>query len=93
MPAPALTWEQLVAREPALARLRREVEAVEDEGGRSFCANKVWYIQFEPHLTKLAGRRATGPDPLLRTPQAYEVARATLYELLPDCRNCICLPW
>ena len=88
-----ITWETLVARESGLARLRLEVEAVKDEGGPSFCANKVWYIEFKPRLRELVGAGARKNDPILCSPQAYEVAHRTLYRLLPDCRDCICFPW
>ena len=83
----------LVEREPELARLRRDVEAVRDEDGAPFCANKVWYIHFKPRLKQLAGEGARRDDPLLRSPEAYELARHTLYRLLPDCRDCVCIPW
>lgn len=65
-----------------------------DEGGPSFCANKFWYIHADPKLSELVGRHARRQDdPLLRSAQAYEIARDTLFRLLPDCRNCVCLPW
>ena len=85
-----LTWETLIARESELARLRADVEAVEDIGGPYFCANKIWYIRFKPRLGELVGWSARKDDPLLRSPQAYALAHKTLYRLLPDCRDCIC---
>ena len=83
----------LLRREPRLERLHGEVSAVRDEGGSSFCANKLWYVQYEPQLKRLVGKTAEADDPLLRTPEAYELSRQTLYRLLPDCRDCICVPW
>lgn len=83
----------LLRREPDLARLQREVLAVKDEGGDSFCANKVWYIWFEPQLKQLVGRDARGSDPLLRSQETYELSHHNLYKLLPNCRDCICVPW
>lgn len=80
-------------REPELARLQSEMSAVEDEGRDSFCANKVWYIWFEPQLKQLVGPQARSEDPLLRSPEAYQLAYHNLYKLLPNCRNCICVPW
>ncbi len=88
-----LTWKALVEREPELARLRREVESVRDENGPSFCANKVWYIRFKPRVRALTGRQARRNDPVLRSNEAYDLAYNTLYRLLPDCRNCVCMPW
>jgi hypothetical protein len=76
-----------------LARLRLEAESVKDEGGTSFCANKIWYIKFDRRLAELIGQDAHKDDPLLRSRNAHELAYETLYKLLPDCRSCICLPW
>jgi len=88
-----VTWRMLVEREPELLRLRREIEAVRDDGGAYFCANKVWYIRFKPQLRELAGASARKNDPVVRSPAAYRLAHDTLYRLLPDCRNCICMLW
>ena len=90
---PAVTWERLVEREPELANLYLETSAVKDGGGPSFCANKHWYIHVEPRLTELVGQRAQTTDPILLSPKAYELAYDVLYGLLPNCRNCICVPW
>ena len=67
--------------------------AVRDEGGPSFCANKVWYIHFAPRLNELAGERARSDDPLLRSDEAYELSYQKLYRSLPNCRSCVCEPW
>lgn len=83
----------LLKREPELARLQYDAMAVRDEGGNSFCANKVWYVSFEPQLKQLVGNNARADDPLLRSQEAYELSYHTLYKLLPDCRNCVCVPW
>lgn len=85
--------EVLVRREPELARLLSEATAVKDEGGESFCANKVWYIYFEPQLKEIIGRRAKEGDPLFRTQEAYDLSHRNIYKLLPNCRNCVCVPW
>lgn len=74
-------------------QLEDEVKGVRDEGGVSFCANKVWYIWVEPQLKELVGEHAQKQDSLLRSPEAYDLARETLYRLLPNCRNCVCVPW
>jgi hypothetical protein len=86
-------WRSLVDLEPELAQLRLEVESIRDEGGQSFCANKVWYIWIEPRVRELVGAHARSGDPLLRSRAAHEVTRETLYRLLPNCRNCVCVPW
>jgi hypothetical protein len=38
-----ITWEHLVRAEPRLAVLLAEVQAIKDPGGKSFCANRIWY--------------------------------------------------
>lgn len=86
-------WLTLVALEPELAQLRLEVQSIRDEGGPSFCANKVWYIWIEPRLRELVGGQARRDDALLRSREAHESAREILYRLLPGCRNCVCVPW
>lgn len=83
----------MTALEPELEQLRLEVESIRDEGGPAFCANKVWYIWIEPRMKMLVGRNARRDDSLLRSREAHEAARETLYRLLPNCRNCVCVPW
>ncbi|MDX6271876.1 MAG: hypothetical protein QOD28_3099 [Acidobacteriota bacterium] len=85
----------LVEREPALRELERELSGVRDEGGNSFCANKYWYVRVAPRVAELVGAQAATAqdDPLLRAPEAYTLAYEVLYRLLPNCRNCVCVPW
>ena len=83
----------LLRREPRLELLRSELAGVRDDGGTSFCANRLWYVRYEPELRRLVGKSAEKDDPLLRTPDAYELSRHLLYRLLPDCRDCVCVPW
>ncbi len=83
----------LVRREPKLLRLQAELTAVRDDGAGSFCANRLWYVSYEPQLKRLVGEGAECDDPLVRTRDAYELARHVLYRLLPNCRDCICIPW
>ena len=91
--APIITWEKLLEREPALGELQAELSAVRDEGGTSFCANKYWYVHAAPRVAGLVGAQAAKADPSLRTPEAYTLAYEVLYRLLPNCRNCVCVPW
>jgi hypothetical protein len=83
----------LLKREPELAQLQSEVLTVKDEGSDSFCANKMWFVYFGPRLNELVGKRARSNDPILRSEESYELAHQILYKLLPNCRNCICVPW
>ena len=91
--ASAVLWEILLRRQPKLEQLQSELAAVSDDGGTSFCANRLWYIHYEPQLKRLVGKGAEANDPLLLMPEAYELSRQTLYKLLPPCRDCICIPW
>jgi hypothetical protein len=90
------TWASLVAAEPRLGHLLREIRAVRATGDR-FCANRVWYGYanprrgFKARMCALVGwDREHGPSEL-RTHRAYDVAYQTLYDALPDCRRCGCL--
>jgi hypothetical protein len=83
----------LLEREPALGRLQAELSDVRDEGGNSFCANKYWYVRVAPRVAELVGAQSGRDDPLLRAPEAYTLAYEVLYRLLPNCRNCVCVPW
>jgi hypothetical protein len=90
---PKVTWKWLTAEEPALLRLEKDIRAVRDDGGPSFCANRQWYGRrddgFKGRVYYLAGFSARNRN--LRTMEAYDVALKHLYALLPDCRNCGCL--
>jgi hypothetical protein len=83
------SFADLCQREPRLHSLERDIQAVKDTGGPSFCANDWWYGRLKPRLVRLVGFGAEQPE--LRTPEAYDVAYDVLYELLPDCRNCRCV--
>lgn len=82
-----LTWEMLAEREPRLADLRREVEAVCDSGEGRFCANQWWYGLFKLRMMKLVGDLAERDDAVIRSSESYDLAYRTLYDLLPDCRH------
>jgi hypothetical protein len=87
------TWRQLVAAEPRLARLLREARAV-DGSADDFCANSVWYgydgpLSLRERVSRLVGWDRK-PHPLLGTEDAYDVAYDTIYDALPDCRDCGC---
>jgi hypothetical protein len=85
------TFDGLCQQEPRLNDLLRDVEAVTDTGGESFCANYHWFLPngFKSRLSRLVGYGAEKPE--LRTSAAYDVAYDHLYRLLPDCRNCRCI--
>ena len=100
-PTSRLTWGDLIAREPRLARLRREIRALHRQPlGENWCAGEAWYGYgawrwsgregFKRRLSALVGTTAERPDPVLRSSKAYDLAYRTLYEALPPCRECAC---
>ena len=97
MPA-RLTFADLCRREPALGQLEREMRAFRRTPlGDDFCANARWYgygkyrgMGYKPRLVELVGMCARSDDPALRTSDAYDLAYRRLYDLLPDCRQCLC---
>jgi hypothetical protein len=89
-----ITFDEIVALEPELQRLRNEARAIRDDGSKSgFCANAIWYghgeyegLGFKPRLKCLVGwKRREGPE-VLKSSEAYYVAYRTIYKELPDCR-------
>ncbi len=82
-----MTFSEMAKIEPRLQALYNEVQQVKAKK-KAFCANRVWYKYFKPQLILLAGWNAKNPQ--LRTTEAYDVAYQAIYELLPDCQNCLC---
>jgi hypothetical protein len=94
-PPVAPTFAALAKLEPelrALAAAARHQRRIA-RGLPSYCANQVWIFQFKPRLCGLVGWSSQHPEPLLHTRAAYDVAYDHIYQLLPDCRNCLCFPW
>jgi predicted DNA-binding transcriptional regulator AlpA len=103
-PVPGLKgydWNTLVKLEPRLDKLYRKVTAIKDDPTKpSFCANYEWYDNttdgpsLESQMCTLVGRKCknTGGDKRLKSKEAYDIAYRTLYNKLPDCRNCQCPP-
>ena len=96
-----MTWRQVVWLEPRLQALFDEAKAM-GAVGESFCANSAWYGYDAPcngikhRMSKLVGYgRPAGSvrevDKLLQSHEAYDIAYETIYEQLPDCRNCTCI--
>ena len=91
-PATGPTWEELVALDSRFADLLNLARSYQRSRRRRFCANHVYVWELKPRLEDLAGcSRRWGPK-LLRTEAAYDVARETVYDALPDCRGCLCIP-
>lgn len=92
-----LTWGDLLAAEPALAQLEAECRGAKRlaRGAKRWCANAFWYGYpgsgypgIKPRLLYLVGWEAR--NKALRTVAAYDFAYHHLYDLLPDCRECMC---
>jgi hypothetical protein len=88
------TWSDLIAREPRLGDLAREVQELSRSGGPGFCANAAWYGYpnsghpgIKPRLVALVGRWAERDDDVLRTSAAYDLAHRMLYDPLPPCQH------
>ena|SRR5215472_2003812 len=83
-------FEKLCAIEPCLAALLERARAVKDDTAKpSFCANRIWYGELKPELTRLVGRRRKD-HPVLGTPRAYDLSYQIIYDALPACRDCAC---
>ena len=94
-PDTALTFEDLCRIEPRLATLYNEAKSIRDDKRKpSFCANRTWYAcgSLRERTTPLVGCavKRRGGDPRLATSRAYDTAYHTIYDALPDCRNCVC---
>jgi len=91
------TWDDLATAEPRLAVLFADARAVRDDTTRrSFCANAIWYgyaadgaVGLKERLCRLVGWNRRG-HPVLGTGDAYDVAYEAVYQVLPNCRNCLC---
>lgn len=89
-----MNFTDLATLEPRLLTLEADIRRVRgDKRKRSFCANHVWYNSggFKARLLSLIGWNKSVTDERLRTSEAYDVAYEHLYNLLPDCRGCLCL--
>jgi len=85
-------WEQLIKAEPRLLKLYNKVKKDSEKYAKitdSFCANDVWYEKYKPRLCLLVGWEAQNKS--ISDETSYDVAYNTIYELLPNCKNCGCL--
>ena len=85
---PAVTFEQLCEQEPRLLTLEQEIRTLRADSPH-WCANRVWYRDFEDRFNALVGWYAW--NPALKSDLAYNVAFHNLYRLMPPCRDCACL--
>jgi hypothetical protein len=87
-----MTFDELCEREPALRRLYDAARAERRKRrGKHYCANAVWYVRLKPRLLWLVGWQRPDRDPVLGSADAYDVAYDTIYDALPDCKDCGCL--
>jgi len=84
-------FDALCEREPRLRALYEKARAIRDDGtAPAFCTNNLWVNELKPILLGLVGWEVR--DPELATSEAYDLAYETIYDALPDCRNCSCYP-
>jgi hypothetical protein len=88
--ATAMTFKELAELEPGLKELLNEAHQVKSDGIPHFCANAVWDGRFKPRLVLLVGWDARQRTTTLQSERAYDVAYKTIYNALPDCRDCFC---
>src|SRR5262245_35550322 len=87
-----LTFAQLCVMEPRLRDLEHAVKALRRQRlPRNFCANTTFERRFVWRIERLVGWEAGGADPMLKTSEAFDTVVGHLYELLPDCRRCLCV--
>jgi hypothetical protein len=87
-----MTFDELCALEPGLRLLYEEARAQRRKRrGPHYCANATWYVLFKPRLSRLVGWERPDRDPVLGSSEAYDLAYHTVYEALPDCKDCNCL--
>ena len=93
------TFDELCEIEPRLRALYERAKAIKDDKRHPyFCANDVWYGRrgwegLKPELCNLVGHWSQNHHPKLRSRTAYDIAYHTIYDALPDCRNCGCIIW
>jgi hypothetical protein len=86
---------ELFGLEPRLAALEQEIDALRDDGIRSwFCSNFLW-LPINTRLRLLLGvarmkQPGDAAHPELYDSRAYEVVFAHLSRRLPPCRACGC---
>lgn len=85
-----ITWKLLVELEPRLGEMLKRAKSVNGED-KHFCANAVWFDEFKPELCTLVGWDASGFDLRLHTERAYDIAYNKIYDVLPPCKDCLCL--
>jgi hypothetical protein len=89
------TWDELVEREPCLADLLEEIEAMPHDDPH-FCGVQAWFGPkqrgggLKDRMTRLVGWHAERDDSVLRSDVAYRVAYRPLYDALPPCEDCPC---
>jgi hypothetical protein len=93
------TWDMLSRAEPRLEELlARAYDAHETHPTGRFCANDWWFGYrewpgVEKTFQRLVGWRRRDDDvpEYLKTSDAYDLAFRTIYDALPDCRDCACI--
>jgi len=84
-----ITWKVLCQLEPKLFELWSEAKAVEDNHRRkSFCSLEYFSSHFADRLSDLLGPWHDHINPKLHSVKSIDLAKDTLIDALPPCRNC-----
>lgn len=84
-----IRWEDLCRLEPELLELWSEAKEVKDSGRRkSFCAYDYFKENIADRLTELLGPWNEREIQVLNNIKALDMAKDTILEALPPCRNC-----
>ena len=84
-----ISWVDLCRLEPELLELLSEAKEVKDSGRRkSFCAYDYFGENIADRLTELLGPWNEREIQVLNSIKALDLAKDTLLETLPPCRNC-----
>lgn len=88
-----ITWGDLVKEEPRLLGVLRQAQDFPKGVNETFCANRaIGTLKWK--LAELVGwdRPESASCPVwLRTSAAWDCAFETVYDALPNCRNCRCM--
>lgn len=85
-------WPLIAKLEPRLNTVLAAARDVRDTGGGTFCANTAWGQDggLKDQMEPLVGWDRKNKGGFIATSDAYDIAYETIYNALPDCRNCIC---
>ncbi len=75
-----LTFEDLVALEPRLGQLLKDVKRARPHN--KIKAMHLWYREYKQQMVDLVGMMSKHPDPILHTSRAYNLCYEVLYKAI-----------